>query len=267
MERALYGSLVGGRRDIVLLLYKEGPMTLAKIRSRTSLSASSLLYELSVLESLGVIRREDTLVYLTQLGEKVASIISSATPLKSLNFLSLIGLRPLVVWIILSPFMRHASIVIMSAWLVSLVAGAYFAEPPLTLLGVMYYAGYSLPFSIRLTPQWSLALSLLSLFFLTTSMYFLSRRKLTPSKIVIGLLPLALYPALHLAFVQAAIVTDTPHLITLSQILLFFMLLLTATVSATVYSIETASLYESVLIRTLLIFFVVPALVYLVPFK
>ena len=171
-----------------------------------------------------------------------------------------------MVWIILSPFMRYASMAITATWLASLVAGA-FAEPPLTFLGVMYYVGYSLPFSIRLTPPWSLALSLLSLFSITAAIYFLSRRRLTPSKIVIGLLPLALYPAVHLALVQAAVVTDTPFLIALSQILLFFSLLLTATVSATVYSIETASLYESVLIRTLLVFFVVPALVYLVPLK
>jgi len=130
VERVIYGVAVGRRRDIVLLLQREGPLSLAKLRSSLGISASTLLFELSALESLGVIRREDSLVYLTELGEKVASIISTMEPLKSLNFLSVVGLRPLVVWLLMSPFLHIAASVLLMGWVAALMFGAL-QNPPL----------------------------------------------------------------------------------------------------------------------------------------
>jgi DNA-binding HxlR family transcriptional regulator len=265
VERVIYGVAMGRRREIVLLLHREGPMTLAKLRSSLGISASSLLFELSALESLGVVRREDSLVYLTELGEKVASILSTTEPLKSLSFLSVIGLRPLVVWLLISPYLRVATATLLLGWVVALVFGAL-QNPPLALLGVAY-VGYYLPLSLGLSSHYALAVSLVSATALVTTSYFLTRKRMTPFKATVGLAPLALYPSIHLTFVNLARMWELPYLVTLSQVLLFFALLLTATMYATVYSLEAGTAYEHALIRTLLIFYVVPALLYLVPLR
>jgi DNA-binding Lrp family transcriptional regulator len=265
VERVIYGVAMGRRREIVLLLHREGPMTLAKLRSSLGVSASTLLFELSALESLGVVRREDSLVYLTELGGKVASILSSTEPLKSLSFLSVIGLRPLVVWLLVSPYLRVAAAALLLGWVVALVFGAL-QNPPLALLGVAY-VGYYLPLSLGLSSHHALAASLVSATALVATSYFLTGRKMTPFKAAVGLAPLALFPATHLTFVNLARVWEFPYLVTLSQVLLFFTLLLTATMYAAVYSLEVGTAYEHALIRTLLIFYVVPALLYLAPLR
>jgi Predicted transcriptional regulator len=265
VERVIYGVAVGRRRDIVLLLQREGPLSLAKLRSSLGISASTLLFELSALESLGVIRREDSLVYLTELGEKVASIISTMEPLKSLSFLSVVGLRPLVVWLLMSPFLHIAASVLLMGWVAALMFGAL-QNPPLALLGVAY-VGYYLPLSLRLPLHYALALSLISAAALVVASHLLTRRRVTPLKAAVGLAPLALFPAVHLTLVYLAHTWEFPYLVTLSQILLFLALLLTATMYATVHSLEVGTTYEHTLIRTLLIFFVLPALFYLAPLR
>ncbi|ACB40320.1 helix-turn-helix domain-containing protein [Pyrobaculum neutrophilum] len=265
MERVLYGVAAGRRRDIVLLLHREGPLTLAKLRAALGISASTLLFELSALESLGVVKREDSMVYLTELGERAASIIATAEPLKTLSFLSVVGLRPLVVWLLLSPYLHIAAYTLVIGWAAALAIGA-FQSPPLALLGVAY-VGYNLPISIGLSKTVSLAVSLLSIAALFLATYLLSKGRLAPPKTAVGLAPIALYPSLHLTLVHLAHMWELTHLITLSQVLLFIALLFTATIYAAVYSLEVGSTYEGVLVRTLLVFFVAPALLYLAPIR
>ena len=258
MDRIIYAVLVGKRRDIVLLLHKEGPLTLSKLRNSLGISASSLIFEISALESLGVVKREDSLVYLTELGMRVANIISTTEPMKSLNILSIIGHKSFVVWLLISPHLRLVATLILSTWIFTLVLGS-FLNPPLTLLGVVY-TGYYLLLLIIYTPEISLLTSLTSAMFVIVALYLYSRGKITPYKTVVGLAPLAIYPSLHLSLVQLAKALEYSYLIVFSQILLFITLLLSAFMLATVYSIEMGTPYESSLVYTLLIFFIGPAL-------
>ncbi|MFN7105954.1 MAG: ArsR family transcriptional regulator [Pyrobaculum sp.] len=261
MERAIYGASIGRRRDLVLLLHKEGPLTLTKIRDKLRLSVSMLLFEVSALESLGVVKREDNVVYLTELGKRAASVISTIEPFRSLNFLSLIGLRPFVVWLLMSPYIYIVASVLIATWVITLLLGSLH-NPPLTLLGVAY-VGYYLPYSIKLSPFHSFIISTASIAIILAMAYVLA--KITPHKAAIGVTPLVIYPALHLTLVQITQVVNMVELVTVSQILLFISLLLTAAVFATVYSFEMGISYENSLVRTLLIFFIIPALLYLLP--
>ncbi|MEM0276231.1 ArsR family transcriptional regulator [Pyrobaculum sp.] len=265
VERVIYGAAMGRRRDIILLLHTEGPMPLAKLRDALKMSASTLLFELSALEKLGVVKREGSLVFLTELGERVASIISTVEPLKSLSFLSLAGLRPLVVWLLLSPLLPLAAATLLAGWVTALAVGS-FLSPPLSMIYVMY-VGHYLPSLLSLSPPLSLIVSLISVAGLLLGIYSASRRRLGLSKIVAGLFPLAIYPTVHLALVWLAQTFELSYLVAISQVLLFVSLLLTATVFATVYSIEMGATYETSLIRSLLAFFVVPALLYLAPLR
>jgi len=263
VERVIRGVLTGRRRDIILTLHREGPLTLSKLRNALKISSSTLLYELSALESLGVVKREDVVVYLTELGERVASIISTIEPLKSLNFLSLLGLRPLVVWFLFSPYAPVAAAAFLLSWIAALSFGAL-QDPPLTLLGIAY-VGYYLPLSVKLEMQHALVISILSVALIFVAGYLASKRRLRPLSIVVGVLPLAIYPTVHMTLVQVAHATGVAYVISFSQILLFVSLLFTATVFATVYSLESGAPYESSLAYSLLLFFVAPALVYLFP--
>jgi len=221
------------------------------------------LFELSALESLGVVKREDSLVYLTELGEKVASIISTTEPLKTLNFLSVMSLRPLVVWLLMSPYLHFTMTTLLASWVATLVFGAL-QSPPLALLGVAY-VGYYLPLSLRLSTPYALIISLVSTTTLLLASYLMTKKRVTPSKTAVGLTPLILFPTVHLTLVNLAKTWEFPYLITFSQTLLFLTLLLTATTYATVYSLEVGTTYERALIYALLIFFVLPALIYLIP--
>ncbi|MCX8137299.1 helix-turn-helix domain-containing protein [Pyrobaculum aerophilum] len=263
VDRIIYGAATGKRRDIILLLHKEGPLTLSKLRATLGISPSTLLFELSALEKLGVVRREDSLVALTELGERVASIISTAAPLKSLDFISVLGLRPLVIWLLMSPRLTITASILLATWVIALVIGGL-QNPPLSMIYVLYI-GYYLPLSLGLSAPLSIASSLLSLTILISAVYFLSHRKISPFKTAIGVFPIALYPAAHLTIVQIARSLEYTYLITVSQILLFVALLLTATVFASVYSLEVGTTYEASLVRALLLFFVIPSLFYLVP--
>ncbi len=265
MERVIYGASVGRRRDIILVLHREGPMTLAKLRAALGTSASTLLFELSALERLGIVKREESLVSLTELGEKVASIIATAEPLKSLNFLSVIGLRPLVVWLLMSPLLPAAAIVLLTGWIFSIVIGSL-QNPSLSMIYVLY-VGYYLPLSINLPPQISMAVSLLSLSGIILAIYLITNKKMSLYKTAVGVSPLSIYPATHLTLVQLARSLDYVYLITLSQILLFVALLFTAAIFATVYSLEVGTTYEAALARSLLAFFVIPSLFYLAPLR
>ncbi|MFN3803624.1 MAG: ArsR family transcriptional regulator [Pyrobaculum sp.] len=261
MERAIYGASIGRRRDLVLLLHKEGPLTLTKIRDKLRLSPSTLLFELSALESLGVVKREDSMVYLTELGERVASVISAIEPFRSLNFLSLMGGRPFVVWLLVSPYIHFVASVLIATWVVTLLLGSLH-DPPLTLLGVAY-VGYYLPYSIKIGPLHSFIISTTSIALILAMAYVLA--KIAPHKAAIGVTPLVIYPTIHLTLVQITQVANMVELVTVSQILLFILLLLTAAVFATVYSFEVGIAYENSLVRALLVFFVIPALLYLLP--
>jgi hypothetical protein len=150
-------------------------------------------------------------------------------------------------------------------WVAALMFGAL-QNPPLALLGVAY-VGYYLPLSLRLPLHYALALSLISAAALVVASHLLTRRRITPLKAAVGLAPLALFPAVHLTLVYLAHMWEFPYLVTLSQVLLFLALLLTATMYAAVHSLETGTTYEHTLIRTLLIFFVLPALFYLAPLR
>ncbi|ABL88034.1 transcriptional regulator, ArsR family [Pyrobaculum islandicum DSM 4184] len=249
----------------MLLLHREGPMTLTKLRTSLNISASVLLFELSALENLGVVKREESLVRLTDLGEKVASIISTLEPLKSLTLPPTASLRPLVIWLLLSPHLHITTLVILTTWILALIVGAL-QNPPLTLFGVTY-VGYYLPLSIRLSIYHSLAISLSSIAVIILTTYILSRKRIKPLKTIVGVIPLALYPSTHLTLVQIAYSLEFVYLITLSQILLFLTLLLTATMYATMYSLEVGTTYEQTLIHALIVFFVIPALLYMIPIR
>lgn len=265
MDKVIHAVLIGKRRDLVLLLHRGGPQTLSKLRNSLGVSASSLIFDISALESLGVVKREDSLVYLTDLGVKVATIISTTEPMKSLSFLSIIGLRPFVVWLLVSPYLHVAALIVLATWLATLAFGA-FLTPPLALLGVVY-AGYYLPLSFKLSTEISLAVSLISATVLTAALNLYSRGRITLYKTAVGIAPLALYPSLHLTLVEIAKALEYSYVIVFSQILLFVALLLTASMLATVYSVEVGSPYESSLVYTLLIFFVGPALLHIFPFQ
>ncbi len=261
MEEIVYKASVGKRRDIILTLYREGPLTFVKLRNKLGLSASALLYELAALESLELVKREDTVIYLTKLGEKVASIISTMEPLETLSFLTVIGLRSFVVWLLLSPVLHITALILLTTWTLALVMGAMH-NPPLVYLGVTY-VGYNLPRTVTLSTAVALAVSMVSIALVLGIAY--KTAKITPYKTVIGMTPLAIYPALHMTLVEIARQMQITQIFLSLEILLFISQLLTATVFATVYSIETGHSYEKSLLRTLVVFFIIPAMLYISP--
>lgn len=260
VDQIIYGASIGKRREIVVTLYKGGPMTLAKLRDHLNMSPSTLLFELSALEALGVVKREDGLVRLTEIGEKAASIILTSEPLKELGLLHSIGLRPLVVWFLMSPHMNASALVLFATWLVALLLGALI-NPPLALVGVVYVGAFLHPVKLGV---FSLPVSYTSVAVILTLIYILTGRKITPQKALVGLMPLALYPTVHLALYQLSETLGT-YLLLASQVLLFISMLLTASMFASVYSFEAGKPFEQSLVRSLLVFFIAPSLVYLIP--
>lgn len=259
MEKALYGALVGRRREVVMAVYRDGAATLAKLREATGLSTSSLFFEISALESLGVLRREGNLVKLTPLGERVASAISSMQPLRSLDFLKLLGLRPLVVWLMFSPYLRPLSALMMATW-VAIIVFSHVVDVPISLFGLVYVGRY-----LPLSGGWPLGLpaSAASMAAILAMSHVASRGALGPSKAIIGIMPMLLYPPLHLSLVDLYRATEAAYLVVLSQALLPVAMLFTAATYASVYSLEVGTAYEAALARSLLLFFVLPALAYL----
>lgn len=259
VEKALYGALVGRRREVVMALHRDGAATLARLREATGLSSSSLLFEISALESLGVLRREGNVVKLTPLGERVASALSSMQPLRGLDFLKLMGLRPLVVWLAFSPHLRPLAVLLVATWTAALVV-SHLDGVHISLVGLIYVGRY-LPMS------WGgylgLPISAASVASILALSYLASGRALTPSRAVAGLIPMLLYPCVHLTLVDLYRATGAAFAVVLSQVLLPVAMLITAATFASVYSLEVGTPYEAALARSLMVFFVVPALAYL----
>lgn len=241
MEDLIYRAAYGRRREILLILYSEGTVSLNKLRTRLGASSSALLFDISALEALGLVRRDGNIVELTDQGAKVASMLSSLTPLRGLSVLEALGLRPFVVPMLASPYLEIAVFILLALWGLSL----YISR--ITLLGVIYTSIFNNAFYTILISTTSLAIIML----LT---YFLSHRKVHIIHLIIGLFPLLIYPSI-------SIVISNYYF---NYIMKFILLIITCGTLATVTSYDTGFKYETTLLAYLSGMFVFPILIYLI---
>lgn len=240
MEDLIYKAAYGRRREVLLVLYSEGAVSLNKLRSKLGVSPSALLFDISALEALGLVKRDGNMVELTDKGAKVASVLSSLAPLRGLSALEALGLRPLVVPMLIAPHLEVAVLMLLAAWGVSL----YMSRA--TLAGVIYIFIFNNIF-------YSIAISIISLSIIILLIYFISHRRIHPIHIIIGLFPLLIYPTIFL------IVNNYYFNYTMKFILLF----LTCGTLATVTSYDGGYKYEAALLAYLSGMFALPVLVYL----
>lgn len=240
MEDLVYRAAYGRRREILLLLYSEGAVSLNKLRSRLGVSSSALLFDVSALEALGLVKRDGNMLELTDQGVKVASVLSSLAPLRSLSALEALGLRPFVVPILVTPHLEIVAFLLLAIWGISL----YISRA--TLVGVIYTFIFNNIFL-------SIPISVISLSLIMLLMHFISRRRLHPVHIIIGLFPLLTYPSISL------IINNYYFNYTIK----FILLLLTCGTLATVTSYDGGYKYETALLAYLSGMFVLPVLTYL----
>ncbi|MBP1450015.1 MAG: ArsR family transcriptional regulator [Thermoproteus sp.] len=238
MEDLIYKVAYGRRREILVALYSEGPSTLSKLRKKLGVSSSALLFDLAALEALGLVRRDDGMVELTDAGVRAASILSSLNPLRSWTVLELLGIRPLLVPMLMSPYSRGAAALLALLWALSM----YLSNT--TLVGVVYM-------DLFINKFLSLIISYLSFIFIILFIYIFTKRKVDIFHIIIGIFPLLLYPPL--AAINAG----------LAYMLKFVLLLFACGSSAAVASFDLGLKYEVALLIYLSIMFILPILIYL----
>nr|KJR74240.1 MAG: ArsR family transcriptional regulator [Thermoproteus sp. AZ2] len=239
MEDLVYRAAYGRRREVLLALYNGGPMTLNKLRAKLGASSSALLFDIAALEALGLIKREDGVIELTDRGAQLASIISSVAPLKSLSLFEALGLRPIVVYMLSSPYLRFIAVLLAILWAISLYPSG------VALVGVIYTGMFPRAISIPI--------SLTSFALLISLIWLFNKRKANISHIIIGLFPLLLYPSL------ALLPLGNVALFALKFILLLF----TCATLSTVASYDLGVKYEWALLIYLSAMFVFPILGYL----
>jgi len=258
VDDIIYNIGHGKRREIILALYENGPMSLAKLRSELSISPSSLLFEISALEALGVVRRDENLVTLTDVGNKAAAILTSLRPFKSLPWLEWIGLKPLIVWLLVSPYSRFAALGLLAIWAFSLLAESLLFDASLVLFGVLYSGKYAAMNEVKIHPLLSLFTSFASLLTMWIILRKFSKR-IVFVRFLLGLFPLLLYPPVHLTLLQLA----SPQALAIANISALVATLFTAGTLASLYSFETGFKYETVLAGFLFVIFVIPTLIQL----
>lgn len=239
MEDLVYRAAYGRRREILLALYNGGPMTLNKLRAKLGASSSALLFDVAALEALGLIKREDGVIELTDKGAQLVLVISSVAPLRSLPLFEALGLRPIVVYMLSSPYLRVIAALLAALWAISLYSSG------VTLAGVIYTGMFPRAISIPVSAA-SLALLVLLI-------WLFNKRRAGVFHIVIGLFPLLLYPSL------ALLPLGNVALFALK----FILLLLTCATLSTVTSYDLGVKYEWALLIYLSAMFVFPVLGYL----
>jgi len=240
VEDLIYKAAYGRRREILLTLYSGGTTSLNRLRNKLGVSSSALLFDISALEALGLIKRDGGFVELTDKGAKVASILSSIAPLKNLSMLEALGLRPFVVPMLASPYLNAVAVLLLAIWLVSI----YISRS--TLIGVIYSYIFTNIYYI-------LFISILSLTTILISIYFATRRKVHITNIIIGLFPLLIYPSISI------IINNYNIIYTLK----FILLLLSCGTLSTATSYDVGSKYETTLLAYLSGMFIFPILIYL----
>lgn len=240
VEDLIYKVAYGRRREILLMLYGEGPTTLNKLKDRLGVSASALLFDISALEALGLVRRDGNMVELTDRGAKIASILSSVGPLRELSMLEALGLRPFIVAMLASPYLKIAAALLLTTWIISI----YLSRE--ALLGVIYTNIFNNIFII-------ISSSIISLISILLLIYFLSNRRVDIIHTILGLFPLLIYPPISASIGNYNI----------DYALKFVLLLLTCGTLATTTSYDVGSKYETTLLAYLSGMFVFPILIYL----
>ncbi|MEL9991768.1 MAG: HTH domain-containing protein [Thermoproteus sp.] len=241
MENLIYKVAYGRRREVLLLLYSEGPATLNRLKDRLGVSASALLFDISALEALGLVRRDGNVVELTDKGAKIASILSSVGPLRELSVLEVLGLRPFIVAMLASPHLKITAALLLATWIVSV----YLSRE--ALVGVIYTDMFNNIFIIILS-------SIISLISILLLVYFLSGRRVDIVHTILGLFPLLIYPPISASIGNYNV----------DYALKFVLLLLTCGTLATTTSYDVGSKYETTLLAYLSGMFVFPILIYLV---
>lgn len=240
MEDIIYKVAYGERRRILLTLYKKGATSLNKLRDILGISPSALLMDISALETLGLIRRDGNLVELTDQGAKVASLLSSIGPLRSLSILEVLGLRPIVVPMLFSPYADLLSALLPLLWAASIL------NSKLTLLGVIYTNIFENIIEIVL-------ISMISFIGILISIYLISRRRIKITHIIIGLFPILIYPSFYQIIGNFNI----------NYALKFILLVLSCGTLSVITSYDLGSRYETSLLFYLSFMFVLPILAYL----
>ncbi|AEA11990.1 regulatory protein, ArsR [Thermoproteus uzoniensis 768-20] len=241
VEDLIYKAAYGRRREILLILYSQGATSLNKLRSKLGVSSSALLFDISALEALGLIKRDGGLVELTDKGVKVASILLSVAPLRNLSILEALGLRPFVVPMLASPYLNAVTALLLIIW----TASIYVSKS--ALIGIIYTYIFTNIYNI-------LFISILSFIFILFSIYFTTHRRVPLTHIIIGLFPLLIYPSI-------SIIIENYNIL---YALKFILLLLSCGTLSTVTSYDMGSKYETALLAYLTGMFVIPILVYLV---
>jgi DNA-binding MarR family transcriptional regulator len=265
VEQALREAASNARRGILMSLHKSGALTLARLCDALNMPPHAVVAEVSALERLGLVRREDSLVYLTETGRRAVYILLNAGRPGSRKLLLPLKIESLAAWLSVSPHSSAISLMLLLGWIASLIIGALY-KPPLVLLGVIYAGCYLTP-PVDPGPHLSLAASLASALGILLVIHLLSRRRIAPPRAVLGVYPLALYPAAHLVAVELARALNAPYLVTASQIASSVVPLLTAFTHASFHALETGSSYERTLLYSLFAFFVAPALFYSLPVR